>query len=219
MAGTTLRGIGDDEEEEGAGEKTPPPPGQEGPELLSGPTVVDSAKVAESLKKLRSLDDFPKTPPPTVIAAGTPPAAGAPPPNAGPLSGPPSTHTLLGLPLTLPSRQAPPPAVGTGTLFGIGAPSMSGGTASPSTSHTLAGIVAPVDAENEATIPTNVVSGVIEPDVRGTMMGHDRHLGEHVPAEGGRVERAPTGEFSGGERHFFESEPINTEYEPEFKPN
>ncbi|HET6280408.1 MAG TPA: hypothetical protein VFH73_05565, partial [Polyangia bacterium] len=49
MAGTTLRGIGEDESDEET-----PPPEKEAP---SGPTVVDNAKVAESLRKLRSLED------------------------------------------------------------------------------------------------------------------------------------------------------------------
>ncbi|HVR62589.1 MAG TPA: hypothetical protein VMU50_11845 [Polyangia bacterium] len=218
MAGTTLRGIGDEEEaEEGEGEQTPPPPGapDEG-QYQSGPTVVDNAKVAESLKKLRSLDDYPKTPPPGVVPSGHPPAA-----ISGSLGATPTTTTLLGVPLTLPSRNTPP-AMGTGTLFGIGTPSLSAPppVPQPSVNQTLSGVVAPVDAEADATIPTNAVSGIIEPDVRGTMVGRDLHMSDHLPPEGARVERSRiTGEFSGGERHFFESEPINTEYEPEFRPN
>ncbi|HEX3696006.1 MAG TPA: hypothetical protein VH374_11510 [Polyangia bacterium] len=210
MAGTTLRGIGDDEEEEEEGEKTPPPPSaaQDEHQMLSGPTVVDSAKVAESLKKLRSLDDSPKTPPPGVI----------------PTSAPVTNATLLGMSLGPPVKPAPAPAVGSTTLFGIGAPVLTGhpGSGPLSTTSTLAGVVAPVAGEADATIPTNAVSGTIERDTRGTMMGHDRHIGDRLPqVESGRViaERAVSGEFSGGERHFFESEPINTEFEPEFKPN
>ena len=211
MAGTTLRGIGDEEDEEEEGEKTPPPPTIEEPQQLSGPTVVDSAKVAESLKKLRSFEDFAKTPPPVVIPANAP-VSGA---------------TLLGVPLTLPAKAVPAPGIGTHTLFGIGAPipavEPGSGPTAPTTGSTQSGVVAPVDTEADATIPTNAVSGIIERDIHGTVLGHDLHLAEQErPADGrGRVitERGLNSEFSGGERRFFESEPLIAEFEPEYKPN
>src|SRR6478736_4891078 len=58
MAGKTFHGVGDFEGEspplrpEGAA----PSPDDESGEAYSGPTVVDDAKIAESLQRLRSLD-------------------------------------------------------------------------------------------------------------------------------------------------------------------
>jgi hypothetical protein len=83
-------------------------------------------------------------------------------------------------------------------------------------------VVAPVTDDDAATVPVNAVSGMIERDVHGTVMGHDRHNVPDMPhPEGARVitERGLSAEFSGGERRFFESEPLNTEFEPEFKQN
>jgi hypothetical protein len=259
MAGTTLRGIGDDESDE----ETPPPE----KEAASGPTVVDNAKVAESLRKLRSLEDrsgshalqgggggvtaavdneatVPMTAAdlPGVAHAMTKPASGelvtgkatpsstihspsgaphasvvVPPPSGqagitGTLMGQPSA-TLLGLPTSAAlgaSEKVNPP---TTTLIG-------------QSLSTLMGHAAP----EGSTRPVNTPAPIAEPPRPfRTLFGHSapapeevsRELARHQPrpsrptpgADGGGI---PALDFSGKEQRFFESEPINDLYEPEF---
>src|SRR4051794_40971598 len=75
MAGKTFHGVGGDFDGE-----TPPlgPDGaaaamdDDGQEPYSGPTIVDEAKIAESLKRLRSLDQPLHTLPGTLIGLAAP---------------------------------------------------------------------------------------------------------------------------------------------------
>jgi hypothetical protein len=156
MAPTTLRGIGDDEEE-GSGESSAPKPTTQEiePEQESGPTVVDAAKVAEALRKLRSLES-----PTTKTLLG----------GLTPVIGPSPTKTMLGgLAPMIPGQESPGQP-------SPGQPSVAAGTinsppSNPASSPPPPSLDQPIPSDDAA-----ARAGGLDRSIRGTMLGHDVHL-------------------------------------------
>jgi hypothetical protein len=236
MAGKTLPGIGDDEESDGqSGEKDSsgvslsganteePTPARPTDRMhhYSGPTVIDEDKVAEGLKRLRSLDEplgpIPVSTPtlregmPTV-GGGTPlpPIGAAMPGTAMPTlkEGMPTVGGMLPLATT-----ATPAASATGLAELLRARGTSHG-------HAITG----PNAQGQVIVP---VAG--DDRMKGTLLGHMLHLPdlppatEERPAEVRPAERAAAAsgaltpvvqDFSHGEARFFDAEP-ERELEPE----
>jgi hypothetical protein len=211
------------------GTSTPTPGGASTPTLGGGtplggrsgtPTIggggvglpaIDEDKVAEGLKKLRSLDE-PLGPIPTtsttlkegIPAVGTP-ASGMPTLKEGiPAFGTPTPVN----PEAIAAAAAAELVRSRGTAHG----------------HALAALAGP------ANVPVSV-----DDRMKGTLLGHGLHLPDlpPTPPEESRAAEirpvaAPTpralvvsspaavaNDFSRGDSHFFDSEPINNEYEPE----
>jgi hypothetical protein len=216
MAGKTLSGIGEDESgkhELGADESDPSikvvkPPSTRATDRmpmstmigimpiveppLEPPPYVDEDKVAEGLKRLRSLDE-----------------------PLGPI--PSSMPTLKeGIPVVGTPTPVNPAAIATATAVEL---LRSRGTAH---GHALSAA-----AGGQGTLPVSV-----DDRMKGTLLGHSLHLPdlpevveENRPAEVRSIARvAPAGsltpgemntDFSHGDARFFDSEPVNNEYEPE----
>jgi hypothetical protein len=158
----------------------------------SGGPSVDEDKVAEGLKKLRSLDE-PLGPIPTsmpTLKDGIPAVGGHPTPVS------PATAAVAAAAELLRSR---------GTAHG----------------HALSA------AAGQASLPVSV-----DDRMKGTLLGHSLHLPdlpevpeENRPAEiraiartaapGAFVPESIHTDFSHGDSHFFDSDPVNNEFEPE----
>jgi hypothetical protein len=202
MAGKTLPGIGD-EDESGEREGTPgggtptasntPARSTDRMPMYSGPTVIDEDKVAEGLKKLRSLDE-PLGPVTSAIPPGTPTlkegvAVGYTPTPVTPAV--PSALELLRSRGTAHGHALSTPAVGQG-----------------------------------------LVPMAVDDRMKGTLLGHSLHLPdlpevveENRTADVRSIDRVASSgrltpgemhtDFSHGDARFFESDPLNTEFEPE----
>jgi hypothetical protein len=222
MAGKTLPGIGDDESGEHevaadtsdsalrAGKAAPARATDRMPMALplpsttttayNGPTQVDDDKVAEGLKKLRSLDE-----------------------PLGPI--PNSMPTLKeGIPAVGGTTAPTMPAAGGTVMPGVPALGVSE-LRSRGTAH---GHALSTPGGGQGLVPVTV-----DDRLKGTLLGHSLHLPdvtaeESRPAEVRSIaplsQVAPTGaltpgemhtDFSHGDARFFESEPLNTELEPE----
>jgi hypothetical protein len=187
MAGTTLRGIGDEESDEKdtssqseSDAQSPAKPGgkvEDDRQIAgSGPTVVDNAKVAEGLRRLRSLDELPGAQ--TGLTKPLPAAV-----ESLPVVAPPSDSDRVSF----------------GTMLG----------------HELHHVELPPETNRS---------------LRGTVLGHDVHLAEQLSGHevSREASREATGDgsggvpeataFSGGDHTFFDTEPVNNEFEPERPP-
>jgi hypothetical protein len=247
MAGKTLPGIGEDESGEhdladksdsaphigagttggltGARSTDRMPVSMPVASGFSGPTVVDDDKVAEGLKKLRSLDE-PLGPMPTAtMTTGTIQPGTLAPPTVTPVSSMPTLKE--GIPVV--GGPAPAsvvtPAVAAAELL------RSRGTAH---GHALSG-----NAVNPALLPVTV-----DDRMKGTLLGHSLHLPDlpepaseeksaprsaevrsiapvqQVPPAGALRPSEMVADFSNGDASFFESDATSTDFEPERrKPN
>jgi hypothetical protein len=246
MAGKTLPGIGEDESgEHDAADKSDSVPhlsagttggltGARSTDRMpvampiasgfSGPTVVDDDKVAEGLKKLRSLDEPLGPMPMATMTTGTIQPGTLAPPTVTPVSSMPTLKE--GIPVV--GGPAPAsivtPAVAAAELL------RSRGTAH---GHALSG-----NAINPALLPV-----AVDDRMKGTLLGHSLHLPDlPEPAEEKSAPRAaevrsiaavqqlpPAGalrpselvaDFSNGDASFFESDATSTDFEPDRpKPN
>jgi hypothetical protein len=251
MAGKTLSGIGEDESgrhEIGGdtsnaavdvkmADKTPSVRPTDRMPMVAGPSPtktvfglgpmssVDEDKVAEGLKKLRSLDEplgpIPTSPTPQTLRDAPLPQLTWPPPN--PMAGTPTLKE--GMPVVGLPTPVTPAALAAAAAADI---IRSRGTAH---GHALSAA-----AGAQSSLPVTV-----DDRLKGTLLGHDLHLPDlpALPPEEKRSaeirpvaspstvsvspaalvpEPMPTA-FAQGDSHFFDSEPINNEYEPEQRSN
>jgi hypothetical protein len=240
MAGKTLPGIGEDESGEhdfagasdsGVRAESGLADGNTGPRStdrmpatmpvasgFSGPTIVDDDKVAEGLKKLRSLDE-PLGPMPTAPMTTGTIQPGSMAPTVTPVSSMPTLKE--GMPVVGGPTPVVTPAVAAAELL------RSRGTAH---GHALSG-----NSVNPALLPVSV-----DDRMKGTLLGHSLHLPDlPLPGEA-EAEKAPraaevrsiaavqqvppagalrpselVADFSNGDSRFFETEAIGNDLDLE----
>jgi hypothetical protein len=158
MAGKTFHGVGGDLDGESPtlgpeGTASPAEDGGDGySEAYSGPTIVDDAKIAESLKRLRSLDQPLNSSPGTLIGISAPVIEGVTPPV---LTTPVVTTPVVDPPSSEPTRLDDRPASAL-VVPPLGRPTAVGHSIGPN-------------------VITHQPPPQIDP-MRGTMFGHSIHL-------------------------------------------